>query len=280
MGLAGSRNRHKTAVDWQSSNDDLSGPSQPPPEWTSAPETSVSSPCLTVLLSGTYIYPRQYQHGLYNEATDEDYVEGQKFFDYGRNQREPPRLLPSDVVDCVNSLGCKAWGLEIPTFHYPYTSHRFAGLIQNLSNEKGGSGLIVVNTYAQCEDVCLLSDLPILAGLYDIQGKSGVYFEVLIEKMNGVIAIGNSEFLLLPGSSSDISPRGSGTACRPYPAFRLPGWHRDSAGFHLDDLRKFFEDSEGGQDYQSLGISSVKSRDTVGFGYEFSSGSLDRKSVV
>lgn len=72
---------------------------------------------------------------------------------------------------------------------------------------------------------------------------------------------------------SDAS-RGSGTACRPYPSFRLPGWHRDSAGFHLDDLRKFFENSDGGQDYQGIGITRIKTMDTVGCGYEFSTGSL------
>jgi hypothetical protein len=95
-------------------------------------------------------------------------------------------------VDRINALGCKAWGLESPSFDYPYSRHRFSGFIQNLNDKKGGLGLIDVETYAQCEDVCLLSDLPIMAGLYDIQGKTGVYFEVSIEKMNGVIAIGNA----------------------------------------------------------------------------------------
>lgn len=213
----------------------LTGSSQQPPEWTSAPEAP-------------------HQHGLYNEATDQDYIDGQRFFEDGSNPREPPRLLPSDAVDRINRLGCKAWGLESPTFYYPYSQSRFSGFVQNLSDTKGGSGLIDVKTNAQCEDVCLLSNLPIMAGLYDIQGKTGVYFEVLIEKMNGVIAIG--------------------TACRPYPSFRLPGWHRDSAGFHLDDLRKFFENSDGGQDYQGIGITRIKAMDTVGCGYEFSTGSL------
>jgi len=95
-------------------------------------------------------------------------------------------------VDRINVLGCKAWGLEQPTFHHPYTRRQFCGLIQNLSDIKGGSGMIDVKTYAQCEDVCLLSDLPIMGGLYDIQGKTGVYYEVLIKKMDGVIAIGNA----------------------------------------------------------------------------------------
>jgi hypothetical protein len=135
---------------------------------------------------------QQHQLGLYNEATDQDYAEGQKFFGDGRNPRQPPRLLPSDAVDRINALGCKAWGLDSPTFYYPYNQHRFSGIIQNPNDTKGGSGMINVMTFAQCGDVCLLSNLPIMAGMYDIQGKTGVYYEVLIEKMNGVIAIGNA----------------------------------------------------------------------------------------
>lgn len=85
-----------------------------------------------------------------------------------------------------------------------------------------------------------------------------------------------SVILILPCDSSPLTTLivFLGTACRPYPAFRFPGWHRDSAGFHLDDLRKFFENPDGGQDYQSHEISSIKPLDTVGCGYEFSSGSL------
>jgi Ran-binding protein 9/10 len=75
-------------------------------------------------------------------------------------------------------------------FRNPYTQHRFSGHVQNPSDAKDGSGLVVIKTYARCEDVCLLSDIPIMAGLYDIQGKTGIYFEVSIQKMKGVIAIG------------------------------------------------------------------------------------------
>ena len=34
-----------------------------------------------------------------------------------------------------------------------------------------------------------------MAGLYDIHGKTGVYFEILIRKMEGIIAIGKSHIL-------------------------------------------------------------------------------------
>lgn len=35
-----------------------------------------------------------------------------------------------------------------------------------------------------------MSDLPILAGLYDICSQKGVYYEIMINRMEGIIAIG------------------------------------------------------------------------------------------
>ena len=48
-----------------------------------------------------------------------------------------------------------------------------------------------VVTDKRCKDVCIFSNLPIIAGLYDIKGKQGVYYEVVIRKMGGIIAVGN-----------------------------------------------------------------------------------------
>lgn len=53
-------------------------------------------------------------------------------------------------------------------------------------------GRVYVSTDRKCREVCLMSDLPILGGLYDIQGKEGVYYEITINKMDGIIAIGES----------------------------------------------------------------------------------------
>ena len=91
-------------------------------------------------------------------------------------------LLPSDAVDKINEIGCRAWGIEVPT------TPRFVGYVQN--DSKGGPGVITVQTRPGCKDTCLLSDLPIIAGLYDIQGKTGVYYEIYINRMDGFIALG------------------------------------------------------------------------------------------
>jgi hypothetical protein len=65
---------------------------------------------------------------------------------------------------------------------------RFSGNI--LNDNKGGPGRVKVQTTARCGDVCLMSDLPILAGQYGTFGKTGVYYEALIHRMEGTIAIG------------------------------------------------------------------------------------------
>ena len=96
---------------------------------------------------------------------------------------DPPRLLPSDAVDAINEVGCSAWGIEYPD------SLRFVGQIYKNAG-KDSSGGITVRTSRRCKDVCLLSDLPIVAGLYDTRGKVGVYYEIYINKMDGIIAVG------------------------------------------------------------------------------------------
>ncbi|KAH7924536.1 hypothetical protein BV22DRAFT_504225 [Leucogyrophana mollusca] len=196
-------------------------PTPPPPQWAPAPELSRA-------------------HGLFNEATEDEFEAAETFC--AQSPVEPPRLLPSGIVEQIATDGCLAWKITSPS------TPRFSGAIHN--RDKGG---IRISTYASCKDVCLMSDLPIMAGLYDIQGKLGVYYEVTIDKMAGVLAVG--------------------TACRPYPSWRLPGWNRLSAGLHLDDFQKFFEDPDGGREY-TRDITKIFSKDTIGCGYVFSTGTI------
>lgn len=70
-----------------------------------------------------------------------------------------------------------------------------------------------------------------------------------------------------------------GTSCRPYPSWRHPGWNRFSAGLHLDDFRKFFEDSAGGQEYSTVLEKQLQGRAGkeayfIGCGYQFATGVL------
>jgi len=69
-----------------------------------------------------------------------------------------------------------------------------------------------------------------------------------------------------------IADSSTGTACKPYPPFRLPGWNRQSGALHLDDMRKFFEDTDGGRDYAPN--LSIHSGCIIGCGFEFATGVL------
>ncbi|OSC97506.1 hypothetical protein PYCCODRAFT_1454894 [Trametes coccinea BRFM310] len=198
-----------------------------PPEWRPAPEASHTT-------------------GLYADAPDDEYEAAEQFC--RQHLVEPPKLLASHVVERIDALGCRAWGLEVPS------TPRFRGSVRNVGgDDKGGLGVVRVVTDKACKDVALLSDLPILAGLYDVHGKLGVYYEVKILRMDGLVAVGS--------------------ACRPYPHWRLPGWNRLSAGLHLDDFRKFFEDPDGGRDYTPA-LARLAPGDTIGLGYAFALGTV------
>ena len=144
----------------QSHHPDLSDP----PQWTPAIE-------------------KTYEYGKYQDTTFDEYEAAERFC--ARHGVEEPKLLQSDVVERLSQEGCKPWGMKYPA------SPRFKGRIES-GIDKGGTGVTKVFTNKMCEDVCIFSDLPIMAGLYDTKGKLGVYFEVVIRKMEGIIAIGNS----------------------------------------------------------------------------------------
>ncbi|VDB91842.1 unnamed protein product [Peniophora sp. CBMAI 1063] len=200
-------------------------PSAPPPTWTAAPE-------------------RSHTLGLLSDAPEDEFDAAEQFCSV--NPLEQPRFISSADVERIVERGAGAWGLVTPTLR------RFDGSVSG-DNKKGLSGAWRVTTRKKCGDTCILSNLPIIGGMYDVpRGKLGVYYEVLIHKMEGTIAVG--------------------TACRPYPEYRLPGWNRQSAALHLDDMRKFFEDGDGGRDYASH--LKVHPGCVIGCGYEFSTGAI------
>ncbi|TFY78143.1 hypothetical protein EWM64_g5869 [Hericium alpestre] len=203
-------------------------PDAPPPEWAAAPE-------------------RSHTYGLVNEASEDDWEWAERFCK--AYPMKAPGLLNSDVLERIKGPeGCGPWTMQF----WSHTTDRFIGKIETDVKGIGVAGATRVRTEKGCKDCSILSNLPIVAGMYAVPPTAkGAYFEVRINKMKGVIAIG--------------------TACLPYPYFRLPGWNRLSAGLHLDDRRKFFEDPEGGRDYA---CPEVRAGDIVGCGYEFASGEL------
>ena len=138
-------------------------PSDAPPEWQPAPE-------------------QVHAEGLHADASEKDFEAAERFCE--RYPPAPSRLLSSAALEEIRTVGCRAWQLEVPA------TPNFHGVIYPNSGEKRSTGVIRVITKEDCQDACIMSNLPILAGLYDTRGRTGVYYEVKILHMDGVIAVG------------------------------------------------------------------------------------------
>ena len=78
------------------------------------------------------------------------------------------------------------------------------------------------------------------------------------------------EITLLSKVSKD-STVAIGVTTKPYPYFRLPGWNKNSVGYHSDDGRKFWNDEYGGRSY---GPSWGKLGEVIGCGYKPKTGEI------
>ena len=128
-----------------------------PPQWTPATGESHKDP-------------------KYSEAPESEFEDAERFC--LENPANGSKLLSSDTVERLSQEGCKAWRMESPT------SGRFKGLV-------GGESPARIVTDRLCQGSCIFSNLPIMAGWYDISGQWGVYYEVEIKRIEGIIAIGN-----------------------------------------------------------------------------------------
>lgn len=217
-----------------------------PPAWTVAAESS-------------------YRDGLKHEASEKDYEDAETFCQ--AHPIDSPKFLESHLVDRIKTEGASAWQLA---------SQSLCRLRGSATVHQGQC--IHVTSRPDCADTCLISDLPIIAGQYSTQDQLGVYFEITVQHMdeNATVALGKFTRPLISSPTLYISIVSIGTVCQPYPLWRLPGWNRQSAGLHLDDMRKFFEDPDGGRDYTGAegSLQSLNPNDTFGFAYEFHTGNI------
>jgi len=143
-------------------------PGPPPPQFTTAPPewSAAAEP--------------SYNWGLKNEAPEAEYEAAESFCNH--YPPEPPKFLDSRLVDQIRDERASAWQIEPPS------SSRFRGSVRN------NKGTICIETEARCQDVCLLSNLPLLAGHYSRQGQSGVYYEIVVDRMDSdaVVALGTN----------------------------------------------------------------------------------------
>ncbi|KAJ7273779.1 hypothetical protein C8J57DRAFT_1062864, partial [Mycena rebaudengoi] len=207
-----------------------------------------------------------------NNASLTDYDKADKFC------RENPRIFPAMTYP---AHPLSEWCLSIPPISTDSASTPPGLKLRRIRVDKMKRSKFrvqpTVTTLTKCDDngttahfdnrgdACFVSNLPIMAGMYDTSGKRGAYYEVTIRKMDRVILH-------------------TGMQCLPYPAHRLPGWHRKSVALHLD-RRIFFNDSEGGSDYthpirdeygnitEQACVPAIGPKETVtlGCGYEFNS---------
>jgi hypothetical protein len=110
-----------------------------------------------------------------------------------------------------------------------------------------------VESTANCPDANLMSELPMYFAALSSPGHhqtKTIYYELRVLRMTGDAAIA------------------IGFACKPYPGWRLPGWHRGSVGVHGDDGRRFMDDSEGGVGF----VRKFEEGETVGIGMQLGGG--------
>jgi Ran-binding protein 9/10 len=141
------------------------------------PKSADVPPAWTPAVQQSHIF------GLYNEATDDDFESAERFC--SQHPLEAPRLLSSDLVERIEAEGCRMWNIDVPR------TPRFVGRVV-VGGEKGKQAVSKVETGKKCRDSCLFSNLPLIAGLYEVQGKTGIYYEVMVKKMDGIVAIGTS----------------------------------------------------------------------------------------
>lgn len=221
-----------------SKEDNYTPPPGPPPssqghDWQSIPlpEDTSGYPPPPAIFTG---HDRSWS----NNATEQQAEEGERWC------RRYPLLRP---IDPSNPALDRA-----PQLVHPQ-SNTFHGNIKQT-----GVASWMITTTRHNNDNCVTVQPPLYVAARDDPRVTGrprsVYFEVV-----------------LPRDLSRDAGVGIGFVALPYPAFRMPGWHRGSLAVHSDDGHKYVNDRWGGNDFaKPWGIKGV-----VGIGMTFSAVSED-----
>ena len=215
---------------YQSANSASDAPSTNPPpyhDWTSVPDTS--------LLPPPPAFPTTFSptNNASEEAAEAAYAWCQQFPPYDVNAPSAALIAASDSHNLI---------LERPE---PFA--RTATLTQPRPQT------FAITTKPHHRDVITLSNIPIYFAaahhpLHTEVAKT-IYFELQLNHLAD------------PQSAMAI-----GFATKPYPPWRLPGWHRGSIGVHSDDGRRYINDSGGGIEFTS----PFQVGEVVGVGMRFS----------
>ncbi len=183
----------------------------------------------------------------------------------------PPPALPQEASPTNNASydsaaaaheWCAANPLYTPSTPSPnlhnlsqnghLTFDRPPTLARNSTLRQTGPGRYHLKTQRGQQDTVLLSTLPLYFAAVDhplhTEQEKLIYFEVKI--------------LNIRDNESGVAV---GFAAKPYPLWRLPGWHRASLAVHGDDGRRYVNDSWGGREF----VTAFERRKTVGIGMRF-----------
>ncbi|KAI2619021.1 hypothetical protein GGS26DRAFT_602217 [Hypomontagnella submonticulosa] len=120
---------------------------------------------------------------------------------------------------------------------------------------QSGPGVWRARSPPGASDTCLATYPPLYHAAahnpLSSKRKKTAYFEVRV---------------LRDGSRADEVSLALGFVAPPYPAFRLPGWHRGSLGVHGDDGHRYVNDRWGGKAFTQ----PFRRGETLGLGMEFS----------
>lgn len=182
------------------------------------------------------------------------------------NQKSP--AANADYDDAARAHAwCRETSLWRPTDHDDYLLERLqAGDLRltvppnttDVTQYQPALGRSYIRT-SIVGDTILLSDIPIYAANRESPLMTGhphaLYYEV------HVMGLGDR----YNPSNTVESGIGVGFVAPPYPAWRLPGWHRASLGVHSDDGRRYIDNSYGGQEFTT----PIKKGEVIGIGMTF-----------
>ena len=192
--------------------------------------------------------PRSYIASSTSDASPEKDYQAQLWCTHNPLLR--PTLLTSSILEKVNKGD--------------YSMCRPAASEDECFMDQKAAGVTRIISTKACQNICLLSSLPIYSALADSPIKTkesfkSIYYEVRVQRL------GSHSHTKKKWFKSDGYSIALGFTAPPYPCWRLPGWQRGSIAVHGDDGRCYINDPCGGIDFTS----PFSVGETVGVGMTF-----------
>jgi hypothetical protein len=190
-----------------------------------------------------------HEFGKNHEATNISLRDAENFsIQYPPNEILP---TPEEIENIIIQDGYKAWKFKPEDILTKRVSISNDGRTVELYKRKRDS---------KYDDMMIQTNFPFF--IPDIHAVNSEEIELEI--------LHYFEIILLRKLSKDTTVA-IGITTKPYPYFRLPGWNKNSVGYHSDDGRKFWNDEFGGRDY---GPEWGELGDVIGCGYKPKTGEV------